>query len=284
MNDPSPDEHLRRTLLKDTFNAVSAGYDNNALRFFPESAKYLAACLYLRGDEQVLDVATGTGHAALAVAARIPRGRVIGADFSPAMLERARSKAASMDIGNVEFVECGMQDLALPFGSFDAAVCGFGVFFVEDMACLLAHIAAMVRPGGQVAISTFQEGYFGPLRDLMAKRLMNYGVQLPPQTWKRVATEAGCRDLFDQAGLRNARVVQKNMGYYLPDAEAWWDVVWNAGFRGLVCQLSPPDQEHFRREHLREVASLASPEGIWAGCGCALHGREEAARQLTRSC
>jgi hypothetical protein len=38
MNDPSPDEHLRRTLLKDTFNAVSAGYDNDALRFFPESA------------------------------------------------------------------------------------------------------------------------------------------------------------------------------------------------------------------------------------------------------
>jgi ubiquinone/menaquinone biosynthesis C-methylase UbiE len=267
MNEPSPDEYLRRTLLKDTFNTVSTGYDDIALRFFPESAKYLAACLYLRGDEQVLDVATGTGHAALAIAARIPRGRVIGADFSPGMLERARSKAASMDIRNVEFLERDMQDLAFPFGSFDVAVCGFGIFFVEDMGRLLAHIAAMVRPGGQVAVSTFQEGYFGPLRDLMVKRLMNYGVRLPPQTWKHVATEDGCRDLFDQAGLRNARVVQKDMGYYLPDAEAWWDVIWNAGFRRMVCQLSPSDQEHFRREHLREVAELATSEGIWLDVG-----------------
>ncbi|MHB8846355.1 MAG: class I SAM-dependent methyltransferase [Nitrospirota bacterium] len=267
MSDTIPDEHQRRALLKDTFNAVSAGYDNKALRFFSESAKYLAACLYLRGDEQVLDVATGTGHAALAVASRIPRGRVTGADFSTGMLEQARNKAASLDIRNVEFLERDMQDLSLPAGGFDAAVCGFGIFFVENMAGLLAHIAAMVRPGGQVAVSTFQEGYFGPLKDLMVNRLMNYGVQLPPQTWKSVATEAGCRNLFDQAGLRNARVVQKNVGYYLPDAEAWWDVIWNAGFRRMVSQLSPSDQEHFREEHLREVASLATSEGIWLDVG-----------------
>jgi ubiquinone/menaquinone biosynthesis C-methylase UbiE len=267
MNDPSLDDHQRRTLLKDTFNAVSSGYDNKVLRFFPESAKYLAACLYLRGDEQVLDVATGTGHAALAIAARIPRGRVIGADFSPGMLEQARSKAAEMDIRNVEFLERDMQDLALPIGGFDAAVCSFGIFFVEDMVRLLAHIASTVRPGGEVAVSTFQEGYFGPLKELMMKRLMKYGVQLPPQTWKRVATEAGCRSLFERAGLRNARVVQKNVGYYLPDAEAWWDVVWNAGFRRMVDQLSRSDQERFRREHLREVAELAAPEGLWLDVG-----------------
>jgi ubiquinone/menaquinone biosynthesis C-methylase UbiE len=267
MNDPSLDDHQRRTLLKDTFNAVSSGYDNKVLRFFPESAKYLAACLYLRGDEQVLDVATGTGHAALAIAARIPRGRVIGADFSPGMLEQARSKAAEMDIRNVEFLERDMQDLALPIGGFDAAVCSFGIFFVEDMVRLLAHIASTVRPGGEVAVSTFQEGYFGPLKELMMKRLMKYGVQLPPQTWKRVATEAGCRSLFERAGLRNARVVQKNVGYYLPDAEAWWDVIWNAGFRRMVDQLSRSDQERFRREHLREVAELAAPEGLWLDVG-----------------
>jgi ubiquinone/menaquinone biosynthesis C-methylase UbiE len=267
MNDPSLDDHQRRTLLKDTFNAVSSGYDNKVLRFFPESAKYLAACLYLRGDEQVLDVATGTGHAALAIAARIPRGRVIGADFSPGMLEQARRKAAEMDIRNVEFLERDMQDLALPIGGFDAAVCSFGIFFVEDMVRLLAHIASTVRPGGEVAVSTFQEGYFGPLKELMMKRLMKYGVQLPPQTWKRVATEAGCRSLFERAGLRNARVVQKNVGYYLPDAEAWWDVIWNAGFRRMVDQLSRSDQERFRREHLREVAELAAPEGLWLDVG-----------------
>jgi hypothetical protein len=44
------DEQQRKALLKETFDTVSAGYDGRALRFFPESAKHLAACLDLRGD------------------------------------------------------------------------------------------------------------------------------------------------------------------------------------------------------------------------------------------
>jgi hypothetical protein len=55
--------------------------------------------------------------------------------------------------------------------------------------------------------------------------------------------------------------------YSLPDAEAWWAVIWNAGFRRMVCQLSPSDQERFRREHFREVAALATSEGIWLDVG-----------------
>jgi hypothetical protein len=216
------DEQQRKAFLKETFNTVSTGYDGNALRFFPESAEHLATTLTLRGDEQVLDVATGTGHAALALASRLPQA-----------------------------------------GRFDAAVCSLGIFFVEDMGSQLAHIAATVRSKGQVAISSFQEGYFDPLKDLMVKRLSSYGVQMPPQTWKRIANEAGCRTLFAQAGLRDVRVKAKNVGYFLEDAYAWWGVIWNAGFRRLVGQLTPSDQERFRREHLEEIAALATTEGVW---------------------
>ncbi len=41
-----------------------------------------------------------------------------------------------------------------------------------------------------------------------------------------------------------------------------WDVVWNAGFRRMVGQLSPSDQKRFRQEHMQEVAALATREGI----------------------
>lgn len=60
----------RKALIRDTFDAVSSGYDNTALRFFSESAEHLASCLCLRGDEAVLDVATGTGNAAIALERR----------------------------------------------------------------------------------------------------------------------------------------------------------------------------------------------------------------------
>ena len=251
-----------RTILKDTFNAVADVYDHPVLRFFPASARHLADLLGLRGDERVLDVATGTGHVALELAARLPRGRATGVDFSAGMLAQARKKAAARGAANVEFAEMDMQDLRFEDSRFDAAVCAFGIFFVEDMETTLAHIASKVRPGGRVAICNFQQDYFFPLRQMLLDRLAARGVPLPPQTWERIASEAGCRALFASAGLRDVRTEVRNMGYFLADEDEWWSVVWNAGFRRLLSQLPAADLPCFREAHLREVAALKTPAGL----------------------
>jgi ubiquinone/menaquinone biosynthesis C-methylase UbiE len=261
------DEQQHKTILKQTFDAVADGYDNEALRFFPASAEHMAAIFGLRGDEHVLDVACGTGHASLAVARRLPKGRVTAVDFSPAMLEEARRKAASLKADNVTFLEGDMQDLGFPHDHFDAAVCAFGIFFALDMDAQLARIVSAIRPGGRIMITNFQENYFHPLKELMGKRLASYGVQPPPQTWKRIATEAGCRELFEKAGLADIRVEKKNVGYYLNGVEQWWDIIWNAGFRRMVSQLNPEKQEEFKREHLQEVEELKTKDGIWLDVG-----------------
>lgn len=261
------DDRQRKAILKETFDTVSSGYDKAALRFFPASAEYMAGLLDLRGDEQVLDVACGTGHAAVAVARRLPRGHVTAVDFSKGMLREAGQKAALRQIRNIEFLERDMQSLGFAEGLFDIAICAFGIFFVDDMDAQLSHIAAAVKPGGSVMISNFQETYFHPLKELMVKRLAAYGVQMPPQTWKQIASESGVRGLFERAGLMNIRVEQKNLGYYLDSADQWWDVIWNAGFRRLVTQLKPVDQERFKQEHLKEVETLRTDRGIWLDVG-----------------
>ncbi len=261
------DEQKHKTLMKETFDTVSSGYDNGALRFFPASAEHMAVSLGLCGDEQVLDVACGTGHASLAIAKKLKRGRVTAVDFSSGMLDQARRKAGSLSLQNIEFLERDMQALGFPAGLFDIAICAFGIFFVENMDAQLSHIASVVKPGGRVMISNFQEGYFHPLKDLMVKRLGAYGVQMPPQTWKRIATDAGCRELFTKAGLTEIRIDRKNVGYYLDNADQWWDIVWNAGFRRLVSQLKPEDQGRFKREHLREIEAERTKDGIWLDVG-----------------
>ena len=256
------EQEKRKQQIRATFNAVADGYDTPALRFFAENPRHLAKYLELRGDEHLLDVATGTGNAALALAAMLPGGRVTGVDFAEAMLARARQRAKAAKLDNVEFVEMDMQSLAYPDGHFSAACCAFGIFFVEDMEGQLAHIAAKVKPGGRVAISGFTEKAFSPLADIFYARLSRYGVELPPLSWKRIATEASCEALFQSGGLVDIRVGRRNLGYFLKGPEEWWEVIWQAGFRGLVSQLAPDDLARFRAEHLAEVAELQTPEGI----------------------
>ena len=100
----------------------------------------------VRPGDRVLDACCGTGD--LAVAARkAAAGEVIGVDFSERMLERARRKAPE-----VEWVRADV--LALPFGDaiFDAAVVGFGVRNVEDLAAGLKELRRVLRPGGRLGI------------------------------------------------------------------------------------------------------------------------------------
>jgi ubiquinone/menaquinone biosynthesis C-methylase UbiE len=261
------DEQQLKTMLIETFNTVSEGYDDRALRFFPESAKKMTSLLHLRGDEHVLDVACGTGHAALALAPLLPRGRVTAVDFSSGMLVQARRKAETLKLANIEFLEQDMQNLGFAESPFDIAVCAFGIFFVMDMETQLGHIASMVKPGGRVMISSFREDYFSPLKELFFDRMAAFGVQNPPQAWKRISHEAGCRQLFETAAMTDIRVETGNVGYYLDSVDDWWSIVWNAGLRRMVTQLSPADQERFKHEHLREIGALRTSKGIWLDTG-----------------
>ncbi|MDA8239003.1 MAG: class I SAM-dependent methyltransferase [Nitrospiraceae bacterium] len=173
----------------ETFNAVSAGYDKPALRFFSESAKCMARYLDTPDIRRVLDAATGTGNLAIEIARTFPDTQVTGIDFSTGMLAQAREKAKAGGIGNAEFLEMDMHVIALPEGHFDAAVCAFGVFFAEDMAKQLRHIADKIRPGGRIVISCFYEDSFQPLVEMLSEQLQRYGVERPPLRWKLIATE-----------------------------------------------------------------------------------------------
>lgn len=156
--------------------------------------------------------------------------------FLTGYLKHTQQKATSLDIRNVEFIEQDMQNLEFSKGLFDIAVCAFGIFFVEDMDSQLSHIVSTVRPGGRIMISNFQENYFDPLKDMLFKRLGAYGVEMPPQIWKRIASDTGCRQLFEQAGLTNITVSRKNVGYYLDNTKQWWDAF--ILFFQKSCQIS----------------------------------------------
>jgi ubiquinone/menaquinone biosynthesis C-methylase UbiE len=257
------DEQERKQQIKATFNTVANGYDCQALRYFSDSGRHLTATLNLKGTEQVLDVATGTGCTALELAKHLPNGQVTAVDFSPGMLAVAQNKATAQNLSNITWLEMDMQALQFPDGHFDAATCAYGVFFVEDMVQLLSGIANKVKTDGYIAFTGFYDTAFLPLADIFFDGIQRYGIDRPNVSWKRIGTESKIGELCAAAGLSTVAVERKNLGYYLKDAGEWWDVLWYAGFRGLLSQLKGPDLERFKAEHLDEIQALATAEGIW---------------------
>ena len=101
--------------------------------------------------DRALDVATGTGDLAFALARRVsPGGEVVGMDFSEEMLEVARHKAGGHDA--VRFEWGNALELGYEEGAFDAATVGFGARNFSDLERGLAEMARVVRPGGRVVI------------------------------------------------------------------------------------------------------------------------------------
>ncbi len=257
------DTHDRQEMYRKTFDAVAQGYDNPATRFFAESVPPLASYLRLKGDENIIDVATGTGHTALELAKHVPQGQVRGIDFSKIMLQKATEKKEALNLTNVQFIEMDMQSIQFPDNYFDLAVCSFGIFFVDDMVGQLGHMANKVKPGGKVVTTSFYQNLFSPQADLFLNRIAQYGVEIPPMTWKRADTKEKCRALFQDADFNDIVTYQKDIGYYLPQAEQWWDILWNAGFRGLINELSEQECEKFKKAHLTEVGALCNGSGLW---------------------
>ena len=116
------------------------------------SAEQLVAAVgpLVRPGARVLDVGTGTGAVALAAAALVPAGEVIGVDADAAGLELARHKAARAGLRNVAFRTGDALRLDFPDGAFDAVLANQVPLDREPAA--LAERVRVLRPGGVLAV------------------------------------------------------------------------------------------------------------------------------------
>ena len=108
-------------------------------------------------NARVLDLCCGTGDLAFAFRKEAQQGAdIVGSDFVPEMLVRARAKAATSG-AKVEFVEA--DALSMPFGggSFDLVSCAFGFRNLANYERGLQEIFRVLKPGGAIAILEFAD-------------------------------------------------------------------------------------------------------------------------------
>jgi demethylmenaquinone methyltransferase/2-methoxy-6-polyprenyl-1,4-benzoquinol methylase len=135
-----------------------------------------------RGNERVLDVATGTG---LVAELLLERGfRVTGLDQSPEMLALAHRRFGA----RVELVEASAEELPFEDGSFDHLTFTYLFRYVDQPEATLAELARVVRPGGVVASLEFglPAGLVRPLWDLYAGAGLRLAGRVLPHGWSHV--------------------------------------------------------------------------------------------------
>ncbi len=246
------------------FNRVAMGYDRQALRFFPYSADKMVARLKPKPGEKVLDVATGTGAVALAAAQAVGAGgRVVGIDIAEAMLAEAEKKIRKFGINNIDLHTMDASALDFRSGYFDSVTCAYALFFLPDMQAGLNEWKRVLKPGGSIIFTSFGPAAFRPMLDLFMARLALHDVVTDPAAGARLNDPAQCRQLLAAAGLTDVEVVTEQLGYHLKDATEWWEIVYNAGLRGMLDKLAPHSRDVFQREHLQEVGELVTESGLW---------------------
>src|SRR4051794_4393978 len=111
--------------------------------------------------EDVLDVACGTGNAALRAAAA--GARVVGVDLTPELFEAGRRLAAEARV-EVEWVEGDAEELPAGDDAFDVALSVFGCIFAPRHAVTARELARVLRPGGRLCVTAWTpEGEMGKL-------------------------------------------------------------------------------------------------------------------------
>ena len=103
--------------------------------------------------ERVLDVACGTGLAAVEAAEAVgAAGSVVGIDLSGRMIDAARQRAAACGVANATFERMDAESLDLPDASFDVVLCALGLMYVPDPKRALAEMRRVLRPGGRLVV------------------------------------------------------------------------------------------------------------------------------------
>jgi SAM-dependent methyltransferase len=175
-----------RKRFSETAERMAAHQDARAAA----TGERLARLLPLTGEERALDVGTGAGAFALALAPLVRE--VVGVDVVPELLEQARARAPE----NVELVEADGRSLPFPAASFDLVCSARTLHHTTRPELVVAELTRVLRPGGTMLLVD----QIAPVDPLAALALNRFEIARDAST-TRVLADVDLRGLFDSNDL-----------------------------------------------------------------------------------
>ena len=211
-------------------------------------SELLCEAVDVRAGQAVLDVATGSGNAALAAARRFCE--VTGVDYVPALLERGRQRAAAEGLP-VSFQEGDAERLPFPDDSFDVVLSVVGAMFAPNQDQVARELLRVCRPGGKVGLANWTpDGFIGELFRTIGKHVPPPAGLRPPALW---GTEERLRELFGD-GIESLQVNRRSFVFRYRSAEHYVEFM-RTNYGPTLKAFETLDPE--RQGHLaRDIAEL----------------------------
>ncbi|MCH5247028.1 MAG: bifunctional demethylmenaquinone methyltransferase/2-methoxy-6-polyprenyl-1,4-benzoquinol methylase UbiE [Muribaculaceae bacterium] len=221
INPYKDDKRGKGEQIKDMFDSIAPAYDfmNRAMTVGIDRLwrKKAVQTVELKKPQQILDLATGTGDLAIALATRIPQASIVAADLSPQMLEIGRKKTEEAGLSkHITFVEADGLNLPFDDNSFDCVTIAYGIRNFESLEKGFREMKRVLKPGGLIAVlelSTPSNKVARWLYDIYAKNIIPFvGKRISrdsqayaylPESINAVAQREGMIQLMQAAGLIN---------------------------------------------------------------------------------
>ncbi|TCC96914.1 class I SAM-dependent methyltransferase [Pedobacter hiemivivus] len=237
-----------RDQQQEVWNKFSAGWkkwDTLTMDFLKPVGDEMIRLLNPKGNDMVLDIASGTGEPGLTIASMLTNGKVTLTDLSADMLEIARENGADRGIKNIETIVCDVCELPFEDHTFDVISCRFGFMFFPDMLLAIKEMARVLKPGGRIvtAVWNIPEKNFWVTASMGVIR-KNMDIPVPPPEAPGMfrCAEAGMMsDLFKQAGLTNISEKEVAGKMNCGTTDTYWNLMTDVA-APVVAALSKADQ------------------------------------------
>jgi SAM-dependent methyltransferase len=221
-----------------------------------------------RPGDTVLELAAGAGDTGFEGAAIVgDAGHLISTDFSPAMVEVARRRAAELGVPNVEHRVMDAERIELEDDSVDGVICRYGYMLMPDPAAALSETRRVLRSGGRLALAVWGAPEHNPFFAVIAMTLVQGGHLPPPEPGGpspfSMASEERTRALLANAGFSDLRTEHVDVRFTFDDIEAYMSFVADtAGPIALVLQrLSEDERDAIKSQVVEAFAPFVADGG-----------------------
>ena len=212
----NPTDTLDLAKVKQGQQAIWASGDYGAIAAMIHIvAERLVDSVNPAAGSSVLDVAGGTGNAALAAARS--NCRATCTDYVPELLDRARERARAERL-DIAFETADAEALPYADGAYDAVLSVFGAMFAPDQPAAASELARVCRPGGLIGIAAWTpEGFLGDWFRATAAHAAPPAGLTSPLRW---GTEDGIAELLGDA-VSSIQTRRRAFTWRFTDAEAF---------------------------------------------------------------